>query len=195
MSTTRTPEGIPYRCPTCGAAGEIERSTVVDDAPCPVCGLLLHYPVSSAPPRSWDSATLVALSASERDRARTWATQIAQDDRDFGRDLMQSILHEDDEVRLGYRLILRNLPPFAHLDACLIDESIIALVPGRVALKLQVIPVGYRNDKLFLATFPSSDMAQRVLAVEQELQVSCRIAVASPSTIEKYLEVYYLRSR
>jgi DNA-directed RNA polymerase subunit RPC12/RpoP len=39
--SSRTPEGVPHRCPVCGNEARIELSTVRGDAPCPSCGSLL----------------------------------------------------------------------------------------------------------------------------------------------------------
>jgi acyl carrier protein len=40
---SRTPEGWPNRCPTCGAEWRIEPSQPTGDAPCPVCGQLVWF--------------------------------------------------------------------------------------------------------------------------------------------------------
>lgn len=39
--STRTPEGLPSRCPLCGAEARLEYAVTGDDAPCPECGYLL----------------------------------------------------------------------------------------------------------------------------------------------------------
>lgn len=39
--SSRTPEGLPSRCPLCGAATELEYSDPGGDATCPNCGYLL----------------------------------------------------------------------------------------------------------------------------------------------------------
>jgi acyl carrier protein len=41
--SSRTPEGIPNRCPLCGAEVCIEPSQPAGDAPCPRCGHLLWF--------------------------------------------------------------------------------------------------------------------------------------------------------
>jgi hypothetical protein len=41
--SSRTPEGIPNRCPICGADVRIEPSKPSGDAPCPQCGALLWF--------------------------------------------------------------------------------------------------------------------------------------------------------
>ena len=41
MPASRTPEGLPSRCPVCGAEIDIDYSATGGDAPCPVCGHLL----------------------------------------------------------------------------------------------------------------------------------------------------------
>src|SRR5262245_27164329 len=40
---SRTPEGWPNRCPTCGTEWRIEPSQPTGDAPCPVCGQLVWF--------------------------------------------------------------------------------------------------------------------------------------------------------
>ncbi len=47
--SSRTPEGLPSRCPLCGAATKLEFSLPSGDAPCPNCGHLL-----------WSSAELLS---------------------------------------------------------------------------------------------------------------------------------------
>ena len=39
--SSRTPEGLPSKCPLCGAASNLEFSEPTGDAPCPNCGYLL----------------------------------------------------------------------------------------------------------------------------------------------------------
>ena len=39
--SSRTPEGLPSRCPLCGAKTNIDYSDTGGDAPCPKCGHLL----------------------------------------------------------------------------------------------------------------------------------------------------------
>lgn len=39
--SSRTPEGMPSKCPLCGASNNIEFSDSPQDAPCPNCGYLL----------------------------------------------------------------------------------------------------------------------------------------------------------
>jgi len=39
--SSRTPEGLPSRCPLCGADAAVEFSEPGGDAPCPSCGRLL----------------------------------------------------------------------------------------------------------------------------------------------------------
>ena len=41
--SSRTPEGEPFRCSTCGAIDRIEPSRPPGDAPCPSCGQLLWF--------------------------------------------------------------------------------------------------------------------------------------------------------
>ena len=43
--SSRTPEGLPSRCPLCGAATNLEYSDPGDDATCPNCGHLLWKPL------------------------------------------------------------------------------------------------------------------------------------------------------
>ena len=46
MISSRTPEGLPSRCPLCGAETSVEFSDPGDDAPCPSCGCLLWLSAS-----------------------------------------------------------------------------------------------------------------------------------------------------
>jgi serine/threonine protein kinase len=41
--SSRTPEGLPNRCPVCGADVRVEPSNLAGDAPCPQCGHLLWF--------------------------------------------------------------------------------------------------------------------------------------------------------
>ena len=41
--SSRTPEGVPNRCPVCGAVVCVEPSRPSGDAPCPRCGHLLWF--------------------------------------------------------------------------------------------------------------------------------------------------------
>ena len=41
--SSRTPEGIPQRCPVCGESTAIEPSSPTGDACCPACGHLLWW--------------------------------------------------------------------------------------------------------------------------------------------------------
>ncbi|MBA4018454.1 MAG: acyl carrier protein [Pirellula sp.] len=41
--SSRTPEGIPHRCPVCGAVANIEPSYPGGDSCCPSCGQLLWW--------------------------------------------------------------------------------------------------------------------------------------------------------
>ncbi len=46
--SSRTPEGLPNRCPICGNELRIEPSEPLNDAPCPHCGQLLWFVRSEA---------------------------------------------------------------------------------------------------------------------------------------------------
>lgn len=41
--SSRTPEGLPHRCPVCGQAARLDPSYPVDDSCCPHCGHLLFW--------------------------------------------------------------------------------------------------------------------------------------------------------
>ena len=41
--SSRTPEGLPNRCPVCGVEMRLEPSPDTYDAPCPACGSLLWF--------------------------------------------------------------------------------------------------------------------------------------------------------
>jgi nitrogen PTS system EIIA component len=43
IPSSRTPEGVPNRCPVCGSSIRIEPSDPPGDAPCPSCGSLLWF--------------------------------------------------------------------------------------------------------------------------------------------------------
>ena len=43
QTSSRTPEGLPNRCPFCDARVKLEPSTPTGDAPCPSCGHLLWF--------------------------------------------------------------------------------------------------------------------------------------------------------
>ena len=43
LISSRTPEGLPSRCPLCGAETNLEVSEPTGDAPCPSCGHLRWY--------------------------------------------------------------------------------------------------------------------------------------------------------
>lgn len=46
--SSRTPEGVPNRCPVCGKAVVVEPSDPARDAPCPHCGHLLWFDPAEA---------------------------------------------------------------------------------------------------------------------------------------------------
>jgi anti-anti-sigma factor len=43
-NSSRTPEGVPNRCPVCGHDVVVDQSIPVQDAPCPHCGNVLLFP-------------------------------------------------------------------------------------------------------------------------------------------------------
>src|SRR5262249_32654856 len=43
MTSSRTPEGTPIRCPVCGKQTRLEPTNPPGDAPCPHCGSLLWF--------------------------------------------------------------------------------------------------------------------------------------------------------
>ena len=43
--SSRTPEGLPNKCPLCGASVRMEPSVPAGDAPCPACGGLLWFAI------------------------------------------------------------------------------------------------------------------------------------------------------
>src|SRR5262245_15824877 len=49
--SSRTPEGVPNRCPVCGSRVRIEPSVQFGDAPCPACGQLLWFLSVRSEPR------------------------------------------------------------------------------------------------------------------------------------------------
>ncbi len=62
--SSRTPKGLPSRCPLCGAEMNLEFSDPAGDAPCPKCGHLLWL---SAELLSWFRTHLADRSEVERD--------------------------------------------------------------------------------------------------------------------------------
>src|SRR5262249_52487779 len=56
---SRTPEGIPNRCPVCGSAVRIEPSSPSGDAPCPTCGHLLWFTRSAVRPSKRSSGSKI----------------------------------------------------------------------------------------------------------------------------------------
>lgn len=44
--SSRTPEGLPNRCPVCNSRVTVEPSSGLGDAPCPACGHLLWFIVA-----------------------------------------------------------------------------------------------------------------------------------------------------
>ncbi len=74
--SSRTPEGVPNRCPVCDHDFRIEPSLPSGDAPCPACGSLVWFGVPQ--PESTDAPTpdenvLIPL----RDFVALHATQLA----------------------------------------------------------------------------------------------------------------------
>jgi len=53
--SSRTPEGIPNRCPVCGSQVRIEPSGPFGDAPCPDCGTLLWFVAVGSETRFFES--------------------------------------------------------------------------------------------------------------------------------------------
>jgi hypothetical protein len=49
-ASSRTPDGLPNRCPVCGQAVRVEPSIPPGDAPCPFCGHLLWFDRPSVRP-------------------------------------------------------------------------------------------------------------------------------------------------
>ena len=54
--SSRTPEGVPNRCPVCGKAVVVEPSYPAGDAPCPHCGHLLWFDPAEAEIREGEIA-------------------------------------------------------------------------------------------------------------------------------------------
>jgi hypothetical protein len=52
LPSSRTPEGLPQRCPVCGNEVRIEPSAPPGDAPCPFCGCLLWFAAATTPSRT-----------------------------------------------------------------------------------------------------------------------------------------------
>lgn len=61
--SSRTPEGSPNHCPTCGATICIEPSQPEGDAPCPNCGALLWFFHTSTGMRFCDAKAVAPLRA------------------------------------------------------------------------------------------------------------------------------------
>jgi len=56
--SSRTPEGLPNRCPICGNEITIDPSLPAGDAPCPYCGHLLWFPTALAAFRNFERFTI-----------------------------------------------------------------------------------------------------------------------------------------
>lgn len=67
VTSSRTPEGQPDRCPVCGHQAALLPSEPIADAPCPNCGTLI-WPIAASE-SSYMLAT-DALSAAERRKLR-----------------------------------------------------------------------------------------------------------------------------
>jgi hypothetical protein len=58
--SSRTPEGWPGRCPTCGHPLRVEPSPPTGDATCPRCGCLVWLPRPASSGRAWWGTRLLA---------------------------------------------------------------------------------------------------------------------------------------
>lgn len=59
--SSRTPEGEPNRCPVCEATFSLEPSRPPGDAPCPHCGTLLWFILTSVGERVHESAAIAPI--------------------------------------------------------------------------------------------------------------------------------------
>ena len=59
--SSRTPEGVPNRCPVCGAEICLEPSQPSGDAPCPNCGTLLWFIATPDGRLCYESAAVASL--------------------------------------------------------------------------------------------------------------------------------------
>jgi acyl carrier protein len=59
--SSRTPEGVPNRCPICGTSICVEPSHPTGDAPCPNCGTLLWFFHTSAGMRFYESKAVAPI--------------------------------------------------------------------------------------------------------------------------------------
>ena len=59
--SSRTPEGSPNRCPICNASIVLEPSLPTGDAPCPKCGTLLWFTLTSAGIRFYAPDVIASL--------------------------------------------------------------------------------------------------------------------------------------
>ncbi len=59
--SSRTPEGVPNRCPVCGVAIRIEPSQPPGDAPCPRCGVLLWFARTSTDVRFYEAEAVAPI--------------------------------------------------------------------------------------------------------------------------------------
>jgi acyl carrier protein len=59
--SSRTPEGVPNRCPICAAVVRIEPSQAPGDAPCPACGHLLWFSPIPSGVMCYDYALVAAV--------------------------------------------------------------------------------------------------------------------------------------
>jgi hypothetical protein len=78
---SRTPEGMPNRCPVCGNEVKIEPSMPVGDAPCPHCGTLLWFMLTDDGIRMFRALTIrrgssaSSAGASHTRRVEPWRQQ------------------------------------------------------------------------------------------------------------------------
>jgi hypothetical protein len=63
LASSRTPEGVPNRCPVCRSEVSVEPSLFFGDAPCPGCGTLLWFIQFAGDTQFFDHAESAALRA------------------------------------------------------------------------------------------------------------------------------------
>jgi hypothetical protein len=75
--SSRTPEGLPNRCPVCGNEIAIDPSRPAGDAPCPYCGHLLWFPMPLAVFRNLQRFTISdrSICTNVQAIARSWTTK------------------------------------------------------------------------------------------------------------------------
>jgi hypothetical protein len=105
---SRTPEGLPNRCPVCGNEITIDPSLPAGDAPCPCCGHLL-----------WFSTALAAFRNDNEYSIKLLRTVV-----DRGADDLYIVTGQPPVVRLHGKMVRLETKPLAADDCVALMKSI-----------------------------------------------------------------------